>query len=117
MTVLSLLHWHSITFGNFLEKESQILSGITQRDILLFLFSDHLLLQEEDSGNFIIGKLWIFDIANSYDRDSYWIMKGLLVCGMANTTRGMIHNLLDMIEIYGHVPNGGRIYYLNRRYL
>ncbi|XP_044759523.1 trehalase-like [Coccinella septempunctata] len=49
-----------------------------------------------------------------YYWDSYWIIKGLLASGMHQTVRGMIDNFLSMVDRYGFVPNGGRIYYLNR---
>lgn len=49
-----------------------------------------------------------------YYWDSYWILKGLLLSDMLETARGMLQNLLSMVERYGFVPNGGRIYYLNR---
>ena len=31
-------------------------------------------------------------------RDSYWIMEGLLLCEMNDTVRGMIENLVQMVE-------------------
>ncbi|KAJ8912193.1 hypothetical protein NQ315_003797 [Exocentrus adspersus] len=49
-----------------------------------------------------------------YYWDSYWIIKGLLLSDMVETARGMVQNILSMVERYGFVPNGGRIYYLNR---
>lgn len=49
-----------------------------------------------------------------YYWDSYWIIKGLLASDMNQTVRGMIENFLSMVDRYGFVPNGGRIYYLNR---
>lgn len=49
-----------------------------------------------------------------YYWDSYWIMEGLLICEMQDTVRGMLENLLSFVERYGFVPNGGRVYYLNR---
>lgn len=49
-----------------------------------------------------------------YYWDSYWIIEGLLISEMPRTARGMIENLLSMVETYGFVPNGGRVYYLNR---
>lgn len=49
-----------------------------------------------------------------YYWDSYWIIEGLLLSEMYDTARGMIENLLFMVEKYGFVPNGGRVYYLNR---
>lgn len=49
-----------------------------------------------------------------YYWDTYWIVKGLLLSDMLETARGMVENLLSMVERFGFVPNGGRIYYLNR---
>jgi len=49
-----------------------------------------------------------------YYWDSYWIIKGLLVCDMRETARGIILNALDLVTEFGFVPNGARIYYLNR---
>lgn len=39
-------------------------------------------------------------------RDSYWILKGLLVSRMNNTAENMCYNLLSLLDKYGHVPNG-----------
>ncbi|KIH63723.1 alpha,alpha-trehalase [Ancylostoma duodenale] len=39
---------------------------------------------------------------------------GLLACEMYNTTRAMIENLGSLVERFGFVPNGGRVYYLRR---
>uniref|UniRef100_A0A8C2MZT4 Trehalase n=1 Tax=Cricetulus griseus TaxID=10029 RepID=A0A8C2MZT4_CRIGR len=47
-------------------------------------------------------------------RDSYWVMEGLLLSEMASTVKGMLQNFLDLVETYGHIPNGGRVYYLQR---
>lgn len=33
---------------------------------------------------------------------------------VAAAVRGMLRNLLSTVEAYGHVPNGGRLYYLDR---
>ena len=49
-----------------------------------------------------------------YYWDTYWIVKALLHCDMANTVRGIIENFLTMVTTYGLVPNGGRIYYTKR---
>ena len=49
-----------------------------------------------------------------YYWDSYWIIRGLLVCEMYDTAKGMISNYIYMIKTYGHIPNGNRIYYINR---
>ncbi|CAH0564205.1 unnamed protein product [Brassicogethes aeneus] len=49
-----------------------------------------------------------------YYWDTYWIVHGLLICDMKETARGMVENLLSLVERYGFVPNGNRVYYLNR---
>ncbi|VDM49745.1 unnamed protein product [Toxocara canis] len=49
-----------------------------------------------------------------YYWDAYWIAKGLIASDMLNTTKAMILNLVHIVEKYGFVPNGGRIYYLQR---
>lgn len=49
-----------------------------------------------------------------YYWDSYWIMRGLLYSEMYETTKGMLRNFLSIIDRYGFIPNGGRIYYLTR---
>ncbi|XP_023026879.2 trehalase [Leptinotarsa decemlineata] len=49
-----------------------------------------------------------------YYWDSYWIVKGLIISEMTETVRGIIENLLSLVEKYGFVPNGSRVYYLNR---
>jgi alpha,alpha-trehalase len=49
-----------------------------------------------------------------YYWDTYWIVKGLLASQMYNSTKAVIMNFADMIERFGFVPNGGRVYYLHR---
>ncbi|GAU99218.1 Treh [Ramazzottius varieornatus] len=49
-----------------------------------------------------------------YYWDSFWIIQGLLVSGMHVTARGMILNCVALINRFGHVPNGNRIYYMKR---
>lgn len=49
-----------------------------------------------------------------YYWDSYWVVDGLLACGMKDTVKGMIENFVQLVKTYGFVPNGGRIYYTNR---
>ncbi|XP_070149009.1 trehalase [Polyergus mexicanus] len=49
-----------------------------------------------------------------YYWDSYWIIEGLLLCDMPVTVKGIIENFLSMVERFGFVPNGGRVYYLSR---
>lgn len=49
-----------------------------------------------------------------YYWDSYWIVQGLLLSEMFDTARGMLENFMYIVQKYGHIPNGGRIYYLAR---
>lgn len=49
-----------------------------------------------------------------YYWDSYWIVQGLLLSEMFDTVRGMLNNFIYIVDKYGLIPNGGRIYYLNR---
>ncbi|RTE70816.1 hypothetical protein BHE90_014775 [Fusarium euwallaceae] len=51
-----------------------------------------------------------------YYWDSYWILEGLLRTGgsFVEIAKNTIENFLDFVEEYGFVPNGARIYYLNR---
>eukprot|EP00929_Paragymnodinium_shiwhaense_P042949 TRINITY_DN22147_c0_g1_i1.p1 TRINITY_DN22147_c0_g1~~TRINITY_DN22147_c0_g1_i1.p1 ORF type:complete len:701 (+),score=90.74 TRINITY_DN22147_c0_g1_i1:74-2104(+) len=50
----------------------------------------------------------------TYYWDTYWIVRGLLICNMIDTARGLVQNFLDTVTKLGFVPNGGRIYYLDR---
>jgi len=49
-----------------------------------------------------------------YYWDTYWIVQGLLLSEMYDTTRGILENFLSMVDKYGFVPNGGRVYYTQR---
>jgi len=49
-----------------------------------------------------------------YYWDTYFAISGLLIGGLTTTTNNTIQNYLNSIETYGFIPNGGRIYYLNR---
>ncbi|CAG8710030.1 1465_t:CDS:2, partial [Acaulospora morrowiae] len=49
-----------------------------------------------------------------YYWDSYFVIEGLLVSELYGVAKDMILNFLDFVETYGFVPNGSRIYYLNR---
>lgn len=48
----------------------------------------------------------------------YWdtmnIVKGLVACEMMQSAKDAVHNLLYLVEHVGFVPNGNRVYYLNR---
>ncbi|XP_078389395.1 trehalase [Cetorhinus maximus] len=49
-----------------------------------------------------------------YYWDSYWIIKGLLLSEMSETSKGMIENFLHLIQRFEFIPNGGRVYYERR---
>ncbi|CAH0564209.1 unnamed protein product [Brassicogethes aeneus] len=49
-----------------------------------------------------------------YYWDTYWIIKGLLLSDMKTTVKGILENFLSFVEKYGFIPNGSRVYYLNR---
>ncbi|TPX57749.1 alpha,alpha-trehalase [Spizellomyces sp. 'palustris'] len=49
-----------------------------------------------------------------YYWDSYFVMEGLILSEMFETSHDIIENQMDFVEKYGFVPNGARIYYLNR---
>lgn len=51
-----------------------------------------------------------------YYWDSYWILQGLYRTGGSFTqiAKNIIENFLDLVETIGFVPNGARLYYLNR---
>ncbi|XP_048482628.1 trehalase-like [Plutella xylostella] len=49
-----------------------------------------------------------------YYWDSFWIIRGLLLSNMTETARGMIENLLYLVDTLGYIPNGSRVYYLGR---
>jgi alpha,alpha-trehalase len=50
-----------------------------------------------------------------YYWDTYWIVKGLLASDMPLSARLSVENLLYMVKVVGgFVPNGNRVYYLNR---
>ncbi|KAI0076715.1 glycoside hydrolase family 37 protein [Panus rudis PR-1116 ss-1] len=49
-----------------------------------------------------------------YYWDSYWIVQGLLVSELHDIVNATLQNFMDELEHIGFIPNGGRIYYLNR---
>lgn len=42
------------------------------------------------------------------------MIHGLLACGLHTTARDITENLLHLVDVVGHVPNGARTYYTNR---
>ncbi|RNA39719.1 Trehalase, partial [Brachionus plicatilis] len=49
-----------------------------------------------------------------YYWDTFWCIEGLLSSGMTKTAKGIIENFIDVVKVNGFVPNGSRMYYLNR---
>ncbi|CAI9093410.1 OLC1v1028908C1 [Oldenlandia corymbosa var. corymbosa] len=49
-----------------------------------------------------------------YYWDSYWVIRGLLASKMYETAKGIVANLISLINQYGYVLNGARAYYTNR---
>jgi alpha,alpha-trehalase len=49
-----------------------------------------------------------------YYWDTLWILEGLYVSEMCLTAKSVIENTLWLVDKYGFVPNGSRVYYLNR---
>lgn len=49
-----------------------------------------------------------------YYWDTLWMVRGLLLCDMRQSALNAVRNLLWLVRRFGFVPNGARIYYLNR---
>ncbi|CAN6879529.1 unnamed protein product [Brassica oleracea] len=49
-----------------------------------------------------------------YYWDSYWVIKGLMTSKMFTTAKGIVTNLMSLVETYGYALNGARAYYTNR---
>ncbi len=50
----------------------------------------------------------------SYYWDTYWIILGLIASDMLSTAEMLLDNFAAIINRYGFIPNGFRVYYLNR---
>ncbi|EJD37494.1 glycoside hydrolase [Auricularia subglabra TFB-10046 SS5] len=49
-----------------------------------------------------------------YYWDSYFVMIGLLTSQLHSVAKSTLLNFMDQIDRFGFIPNGGRIYYLDR---
>ncbi|KAJ1719533.1 hypothetical protein LPJ53_005725 [Coemansia erecta] len=49
-----------------------------------------------------------------YYWDTYFTIEGLLVSGLKDIAKSNIRDLLDLVRMFGFVPNGARVYYQNR---
>ncbi|PHU27960.1 Trehalase [Capsicum chinense] len=47
-----------------------------------------------------------------YYWDSYWMIRGLLASKMYETAKGVVTNLISLIDQFGYVLNGARAYYI-----
>ncbi|KAF8822515.1 putative Trehalase [Cardiosporidium cionae] len=73
---------------------------------------------KKDQSCFSSLRRTLIDATNGFiipgGRDSYWILRGLLISSMYDTARGMLENWCEIISRYGFIPNGLRRYYLDR---
>ena len=46
--------------------------------------------------------------------DTVWIVQGLVACDMLQSAIGVVRNQLYLADKFGFVPNGNRVYFLNR---
>jgi len=49
-----------------------------------------------------------------YYWDTYWIVNGLISCDMFTTVEGTLDNFVTMLNRFGFIPNGARVYYSER---
>ncbi|KAF5360563.1 hypothetical protein D9756_004935 [Leucocoprinus leucothites] len=49
-----------------------------------------------------------------YYWDSYWIVEGLLESELYSIVNDTLQNFMDELDRIGFIPNGGRVYYLDR---
>ncbi|KAG5645457.1 hypothetical protein DXG03_006002 [Asterophora parasitica] len=49
-----------------------------------------------------------------YYWDSFWIVEGLIESELLDIANATLQNFMDELDRFGFIPNGGRIYYLNR---
>lgn len=49
-----------------------------------------------------------------YYWDSFWIIEGLIQSELFDIANATLQNFMDELDRFGFIPNGGRIYYLNR---
>jgi len=49
-----------------------------------------------------------------YYWDSFWIVEGLIESQLFDIVNATLQNFMDELDQFGFIPNGGRIYYLNR---
>ncbi|TFK40489.1 trehalase [Crucibulum laeve] len=49
-----------------------------------------------------------------YYWDSFWIVEGLIESRLFDIVNATLQNFMDELDTIGFIPNGGRIYYLNR---
>ncbi|PSS03696.1 Six-hairpin glycosidase-like protein [Coniella lustricola] len=123
--LVELADWSLTTNASFISSiKNPIIEEFVQKTVgkwanLTRIFNESVIC-DQCEGSFVPIKR-PFVIAGGrfrepYCWDSYWILQGLLRTGGSFTqiSRNQIENLLDNVEDYGFVPNGGRKYYLHR---
>ncbi|CAO3637173.1 unnamed protein product [Mucor fragilis] len=84
---------------------------------LTFAFDDTALCDECVSSTLPVSRPFVVPggrFREFYYWDSYFVIKGLLLGDQVDLARNMIENFFDFVQKYGFIPNGARIYYLNR---
>ncbi|KAI8636219.1 trehalase [Parasitella parasitica] len=84
---------------------------------LTFEFDDSALCQDCTSSTLPVSRPFVVPggrFREFYYWDSFFVIKGLLLGDQIDLARDMIENFFDFVKRYGFVPNGARIYYLNR---
>lgn len=79
-------------------------------DIDVLVNADRHSLIYVENGFFIPGGRFL----ELYYWDTYWIVRGALLCDMPHTARGIIENILSIVKRYGYMMNGSRRYYIGR---
>ena len=85
--------------------------------LLIKEFDHNLICKECATSAFPLGNPFVVPggrFREFYYWDTYWIVKGLLACGMHQTVKGIIENFIEMINQFGFIPNCSRVYCLNR---
>jgi alpha,alpha-trehalase len=63
---------------------------------------------------FVISKFVISRVDCNINLLTAYKIIGLLVSGMFATAKQMLDNFVAFIDLFGFIPNGSRVYYLNR---
>ncbi|GJJ15469.1 hypothetical protein Clacol_009747 [Clathrus columnatus] len=108
--------------GEGLELEATPLPGFTTTPAFLKNVTDPLVKDWTQ----VVHSFWV-DLVRSTNAstlctpgkcenywDSYFIIEGLIKSELFTIANNTLQNFMDEIVLFGFIPNGGRIYYLNR---